>query len=81
VKAQARTKKTSRRLSELKPGESGTVAETPVTNIRLAEIGLIRGEVVTVLNVAPMGDPVILQILDSAIVVRRVDLLEVFVSP
>lgn len=69
----------ARRLSELGPGEGGIVAETPRLNERLAEIGLVKGEKVSVVKVAPFGDPVILQVLDAPVIVRRADLAEVLV--
>lgn len=68
-----------RALSSLGPGESGTVFATPVTNLRLAELGLIRGEKVTLLKAAPLGDPVILKILDASVMVRRADIADVLV--
>lgn len=69
----------TRRLSELGLGESGVIAETPRLNERLAEIGLVKGERVLVVKVAPFGDPVILQVLDAPIIIRRADLAEVLV--
>jgi Fe2+ transport system protein FeoA len=45
----------------------------------LAEIGLVKGERVSVLQVAPLGDPVILQVLDAPVIVRRADLEGVLV--
>jgi len=69
----------TRRLSEMGPGEGGIVAETPRLNERLAEIGLVKGEKVSVVKVAPFGDPVILQVLDAPVIVRRADLAEVLV--
>lgn len=68
-----------RALSSLAPGESATVFETPARNMRLAELGLIRGEKVTLVKVAPLGDPVILHILDSSVMVRRADIADVLV--
>ncbi|HRP68997.1 MAG TPA: FeoA family protein [Turneriella sp.] len=68
-----------RSLSTLALGESGVVVRTPTQNERLAEIGLIKGEKVTLLQVAPLGDPIVLQVLDTPIILRRSDLAEVIV--
>lgn len=69
----------TRRLSELGPGEGGIIAETPKLNERLAEIGMVKGEHVSIVKVAPFGDPVILQVLDAPVIIRRADLAEVLV--
>lgn len=79
----ARTKKAKpigRNLAELAPGEAGVVLETPYHHERLAEIGLVKGERVEIVKVAPWGDPVIVQVLDSPVIVRRADLEGVLVS-
>jgi ferrous iron transport protein B len=51
-----------KRLSELKPGESGIIVGfsggDPILRRRLAEIGMTKGEVVKVLRNAPLKDPV-----------------------
>lgn len=70
----------ARSLSSLKPGESATIIFTPRENERLAEIGLVKGELVQIVKVAPFGDPVILQILDAPVIVRRADLAGVMVT-
>jgi Fe2+ transport system protein FeoA len=72
-------KKSPRCLSELKPGETATIFQTPAEHERLAEIGLIQGETVTFVKAAPLGDPVILRVLDASVIVRRADLATVFV--
>jgi len=69
-----------RNLAALAPGDGGVILETPAHNERLAEIGLVRGEQVQILKVAPFGDPVILQVLDAPVIVRRADLAGVLVA-
>jgi Fe2+ transport system protein FeoA len=64
----------------LRPGEGGTITATPVANERLAEIGLVKGEYVQLVKLAPFGDPVIIQVLDAPIIVRRADLAGVTVA-
>ncbi len=71
---------TARSLANLAPGEGGVILETPLHHERLAEIGLVKGERVEVVKLAPFGDPMILQVLDAPIIVRRADLEGVLVS-
>jgi Fe2+ transport system protein FeoA len=70
---------TIRNLATLAPGEGGVILVTPLHHERLAEIGLVKGERVEVIKVAPFGDPVILQVLDAPVIVRRADLEGVLV--
>jgi Fe2+ transport system protein FeoA len=42
-------------------------------------IGLVKGEQVTFVKTAPLGDPVILRVLDAAIIVRRAEIEQVLV--
>lgn len=72
-------KPTGRNLAELAPGQGGVILTTPLHHERLAEIGLVKGERVEVMQVAPFGDPVILQVLDAPVIVRRADLEGVLV--
>ncbi|MFZ5630982.1 MAG: FeoA family protein [Spirochaetota bacterium] len=70
---------TGRNLATLAPGDGGVILATPLHYERLAEIGLVKGERVEVVRVAPFGDPVILQVLDAPVIVRRADLEGVLV--
>lgn len=70
----------TRPLSDLKPGESATIVQAPRANERLAEIGFVAGEKVTLVRVAPLGDPVVIQVLDTPVIIRRADLAEVLVD-
>lgn len=48
-------------LSHLKPGQTGRIVRVngqPAARRRLLELGLVRGELITVKRVAPLGDPV-----------------------
>lgn len=69
-----------RPLSDLKPGESATIVKAPQNNERLAEIGFVAGERVSIMRVAPFGDPVVVQVLDTPVIIRRAELAEVLVS-
>ena len=52
------------RLSELKPGQEGTIREFQSTEllIKLMEMGCVPGERVMVEQVAPLGDPISLSV-------------------
>jgi len=61
-------------LDQLNPGMSGTVAEIggePALMQRLAELGLLEGEVVEVLVRAPLGDPIEIRCGNSRLSLRR----------
>ncbi|MBN1877232.1 MAG: ferrous iron transport protein A [Anaerolineae bacterium] len=50
-----------KRLSDLKPGESGTVCKVEgdkVIRRRMLDMGLVNGAEVLVKRVAPLGDPI-----------------------
>ena len=50
-----------KRLSDLKPGESGTVRKVAgdrVVRRRMLDMGLVNGADVLVKRVAPLGDPI-----------------------
>jgi len=82
VKKQPKSKKPAaiaRPLAGLRNGETATIAETPKDNERLAEIGLVKGEKVTFVKTAPLGDPIILYVLDAAVIVRRAEIEKVLV--
>jgi Fe2+ transport system protein FeoA len=51
----------AKRLSELKPGESGTVRKVEgdkAIRRRMMDMGLVNGAEVQVKRVAPLGDPI-----------------------
>lgn len=62
------------RLSELKPGEEAIVVRVegggPLTR-RLADMGLVVGAKVRVVRVAPLGDPMELEIRGYNLSLRR----------
>ena len=56
-------------LNELRPGESARVVTlngTPSLIQRLAELGLFEGETLTVVALAPLGDPIEVSALTQA---------------
>ena len=61
-------------LSELHQGESAVIVKIRGRGIfqkRLTEMGFVRGHKVTVLNAAPLRDPVVYHILSSNVSLRR----------
>lgn len=69
-----------RRLSELPVGAKGVIAAVGgarSTRRRLMELGLVPGTAVAVMNVAPLGDPLELQVRGSRLSIRRVETADV----
>lgn len=52
------------KLSELKPGERGTILafESPDLELKLMEMGCIPGEEIVVEQRAPLGDPISIRV-------------------
>jgi Fe2+ transport system protein FeoA len=75
--------KMEKRLSELKPGESGIVTRvggpSPVRR-RLMDMGLVKGTEVTVVRRAPLGDPIELLLKGYYLSLRKVESDNVYVS-
>lgn len=71
-------------LSALHPGESGVIVRVsgqPSLQERLAEMGLLRGERVEVIKLAPLGDPMELLIRGYHLSLRKRDAEHVLVEP
>ena len=63
-------------LADLAPGQAGeivAVAGAPALVQRLYEFGLLEGETVEVVALAPLGDPIELRIGNSRLSLRRAD--------
>lgn len=64
------------RLSDLKPGDTGVVADVTAggrITARLMELGLVPGAAVVVLRKAPFGDPVQYRVRGSVISMRAAE--------
>ncbi|NTU92193.1 MAG: iron transporter [Chlorobiaceae bacterium] len=64
------------KLSELKKGQSGKIVAMPLAGVlkrRLAEMGMLVGEVVRVEGVAPLGDPMELTVRKYRLTLRKSD--------
>ena len=53
-----------KRLTELQPGQSGTIQsfEESELTIKLMEMGCVPGEYVKIDKIAPLGDPISIQV-------------------
>ena len=72
------------KLDELKVGEKGKVLNLNVENkeIRrhLLDMGITRGVEVKIKKVAPMGDPIDIEIRDYELCIRKTDLSKIEVE-
>lgn len=63
-------------LDTLRPGQRGKILQLggePALTVRLMEMGLLAGEPVELLGVAPLGDPISVLIRGSRLALRRRD--------
>ena len=60
------------RLSELKPGQTGTIIEFNNSEIllKLMEMGCVPGEQIVVEQIAPLGDPISVTVADYRLSLR-----------
>lgn len=70
------------RLSELKPGASGVIQafDENETKIKLMEMGCIPGEPIIIENIAPMGDPMAIQISGYSLSIRKKDAMHIWIE-
>ncbi len=64
------------RLSDMRPGTSGHVVDIdesaePSTARRLFDLGFAPGAEIAVLRKAPLGDPVVFQLMDYEVALRK----------
>ena len=71
-------------LSELRPGQRATVVSVtgdgPLIQ-RLAELGLFEGETLTVVALAPLGDPIEVHLGNTRLTLRQQEASTVTVEP
>lgn len=63
-------------IGDLKIGQSGTIAEVGgegTLRLRFLDMGLIPGTVVRLQKIAPMGDPIQIQVRGYELTIRRED--------
>ncbi len=71
-------------LCDLPVGRSGVIVSLGVTGPlrrRLLALGLITGETITVMRVAPLGDPLELEIKGYRLSLRRGEAGQIMVAP
>ncbi len=72
-----------RKLSELKIGESGVIHsfENDDIFLKLMEMGCIPGELITVEQVAPLGDPISISVAGYQLSLRINEADSIFIAP
>jgi len=71
-------------LASLKPGEQAliTLVEgSGALSRRMADMGVVAGQCVRLLRVAPLGDPLELEVMDYHLSLRRAEAQRVLVRP
>lgn len=73
-------------LADLRPGTSGRLvgideSVEPATARRLIDLGFAPGAEVAVLRKAPLGDPVVYQVMDDEVALRRTQAAALRVRP
>ncbi|MEQ8821684.1 MAG: FeoA family protein [Sumerlaeia bacterium] len=72
-------------LADLQPGQSGTIAgftnEDDPTVQRLAEMGLLEDEPIRVVRLAPIGDPMEVEVRGYFLSVRRAHARLIRITP
>lgn len=72
------------KLSELAVGRSGTVRELPKSGapaIRLREMGLLTGTKLTLVRIAPLGDPIEIKLRGYHLTLRKSEAENILVEP
>jgi len=72
-----------KKLSELKMGESGVIHsfENDEIFLKLMEMGCIPGELITVEQIAPLGDPISISVAGYQLSLRMKEADSIFISP
>ena len=77
-----KNKKTLKKLSQLKLGESGIIDSftDKDMSLKLLEMGCTPGELVTLDRIAPMGDPIAINVAGYLLSLRKEEASTVLVS-
>ncbi|MEY4052682.1 MAG: ferrous iron transport protein A [Chitinophagia bacterium] len=72
-----------KKLSELKMGESGVIHsfENDEIFLKLMEMGCIPGELITVEQIAPLGDPISISVAGYQLSLRMNEADSIFIKP
>lgn len=71
------------RLSDLKPGDKAKIVHVGIkgpARRRYMEMGLIRGEIVEVVKIAPLGDPIEIEVKGYKLSLRKAEAKQVIVE-
>lgn len=73
------------KLSELKYGETASITRLSdqcrgEARRRLLDLGFVRGTIITVQNISPLGNPIAYSLRDTLIALRKEQADEVFVE-
>lgn len=71
------------RLSDLQKGQKALIKHHEETDFRLTlmEMGFVPGEAVWIEMIAPMGDPIAIQVAGSYLSIRKEDARSIWVTP
>ena len=72
-----------KKLSDLKMGESGVIHsfENDEIFLKLMEMGCIPGELITVEQIAPLGDPISISVAGYQLSLRMDEADSIFINP
>ena len=72
-----------KKLSDLKMGESGVIHsfENDEIFLKLMEMGCIPGELITVEQIAPLGDPIYISVAGYQLSLRMNEADSIFINP
>ena len=71
-------------LAGLRPGQRGRIKEYTASDpdlLRLKELGLVPGQEIEFLKIAPLGDPIEVRIMDYDLCLRKSDADRIPVEP
>ena len=70
-------------IADLKKGEKGIIVEFPIDTlpIKLLELGCLPGNEVELIQVAPLKDPIYIDVNGSHIAIRRAVAMQIEVEP
>ena len=82
LQGKMKSKKTLKKLSQLKIGESGVIESFTdrEMELKLLEMGCTPGETVTLDKIAPMGDPIAIKVSGYLLSLRKQEASTVIVS-
>ncbi len=72
-----------KKLSELQPGEKGVIVRlngSSSTRRRIMDMGIVKGETISVVRRAPLGDPVEFDIKDYNLSLRKREAENIYVD-